>query len=140
MEGGVHGAQRGGRLAAVTTKEMLSSDEPCAMATTFASACASAPKTRAAMPGVWHPEPTTAIVASPVMSSMPSISWRAISSLNSSLSAATARGRSASGTVKQIDCSDDAWEMSETEIPSRRARRRCAPRCRARRACRSPAR
>ena len=97
---------------------MMRSDAPCAMATTFASAPATALKIRAAMPGVCTiPEPTTAIVERPVISSMSSISRRLISSTNASRSAATARGASTSGTVKQIECSDDACEIIETETP-----------------------
>ena len=48
---------------------------------------------------------------------MSSISWRVISSVNASRSAATARGASVSGTVKQIECSDDACEIIDTETP-----------------------
>ena len=48
---------------------------------------------------------------------MPSISPRAIWSRNSSASRSRARPAAPSGTEKQIDCSDDDCEMSETLIP-----------------------
>ena len=42
---------------------------------------------------------------------------RAISSAELALRSATrARRANGSGTLKQIECSDDAWEMSDTEI------------------------
>ena len=105
---------------AATTNEMLSSDDPCAMATMLILASASAANTRAAMPR-WPaiPIPTTATVASPERESMPSISPRAIWSRNSSVSRSRARRAAPSGTEKQIDCSDDDCEMSETLIPWR---------------------
>ena len=69
---------------ASTTTEMLSSELPCAMATTLILAAASAEKTPAAMPGVpCMPRPTTATVAMPVLTSTPSISPRPISPANS---------------------------------------------------------
>ncbi len=49
---------------------------------------------------------------------MPSISPRAICSRNSSVRRSRARRAAPSGTEKQIDCSDDDCEMSETLIPS----------------------
>ena len=52
--------------ASSTTKEMLSSDEPCAIAITLIREAESAVKTRAATPGVPAiPRPTTAITATP---------------------------------------------------------------------------
>ena len=103
--------------AASTTTEMLSSEEPWAMATTLIPPAASAENTPAAMPGVpCMPRPTTAIVAMPGLTSTPSISPRAISPRNSRSSATRASSANGSGTLKQIECSDDAWEMSETEI------------------------
>ena len=76
------------------------------------------------------PEPTTAMVARPIMSSMSSISRRAISSANAARSASTARGASVSGTVKQIECSDDACEIRITltrRCASARKRRSATP-------------
>ncbi len=64
-------------------------------------ASASAAKTRAAMPR-WPamPMPTTATVASPVRSSTPSISWRAIWSRNSSVRRSRARSRGGLGDAR----------------------------------------
>ena len=88
------------------------------MATTLMSPAASAENTPAAMPGVpCMPRPTTATVAMPGLTSTPSISPRPISPLE--LLRAGCRAPSAasgSGTLKQIECSDEAWEISETEI------------------------
>ncbi len=63
------------------------------------------------------PSPTTAIVAIAGLTSTPSISARAISPRNSRSNAVRASSASGSGTLKQIECSDDACEMSETEMP-----------------------
>ncbi len=109
-----------GAWASETTKEMFSSDEPCAMATTLIPPAASAEKTRDAMPGVPAiPRPTTEIVESPARSSTPSISRRAISSANASSRLRRASLALACGTERQIECSEEAWEINETEIPSR---------------------
>ena len=102
---------------ASTTTEMLSSEEPWAIATTLIPAAARAEKTPAAIPGVpCIPRPTTATVAMPGLASTPSISPRAISSRNSRVRLSRASSATGSGTLKQIECSDDAWLMSETEI------------------------
>ena len=86
---------------------------------TLIFASASAEKTRAAMPGVpAMPSPTTTSVAAPARTSTRSISCRPISRRNASSSPRRARSAWSSGTLKQIDCSEDAWLMSETEIPS----------------------
>ena len=59
--------------ASSTTNEMLSSDEPCAMAMTLTRPEARAEKTRAATPGVPAiPRPTTAITATPRRAVTPS--------------------------------------------------------------------
>ena len=85
---------------------------------TLIRASASAENTREAMPGVPAiPSPTTTSVARPVCTSTPSISWRAISGRNVSSRLLRARSALSAGTLKQIECSDDAWVMSETEIP-----------------------
>ena len=77
-----------------TTTEMLSSEEPCAIATTLILPAASAEKTPAAMPGVpCMPSPTTAIVAMPGSSSTPSISPRADLRLELALEALARVGR-----------------------------------------------
>ncbi len=109
-----------GASLAATTNEMFSSEEPCAIATMFTSAADSAPNTRAAMPG-WPamPMPTTASVARPPTISTPSISLRPISSRKTSINRSRARFADASGTLKQIDCSDDDCEISETDVPCR---------------------
>ena len=87
------------------------------MATTLIFAAASAPKTAAATPGVpCIPSPTTATVAIDGVSSTPSISPRAISPPNSRVRLSCASFASASGTLKQIECSELACEMRETEI------------------------
>src|SRR5437016_2149487 len=126
---------------ASTTTEMFSSDDPWAMAMTLIPACASAPKTRAAIPGVPAiPSPTTTSVATPGRSSTPSISRRAISLWNSSTRLARARSAAASGTPKQMECSDDAWVMSETEIPLRWTAAKVGAAGRGRRAPAAPAR
>ena len=99
---------------------MLSSDDPCAIATMLMPPSASAENTRAATPGVpCIPRPTTASVARFDSTSTSSISRRAISSANAARRLARAVSALAAGTVKQIECSDDACDMSETETPSR---------------------
>ncbi len=65
------------------------------------------------------PSPTTARVATPVCTSTPSISRRAISSRKASERLTRARSALTSGRPKQIECSEEAWEISETEIRSR---------------------
>ena len=103
---------------AATTTDRFSSEEPCAIAMTLIPPEASAVKVFAAMPGVPAiPSPTTAKVATPPWISTPSISRRAISSRNTSSRPARARCALASGTLKQIECSDDAWLIRETDTP-----------------------
>ncbi len=102
---------------ASTTTEMLSSELPCAIATTLIRL----PRVRRTPPPPRRacracPSPTTATVAIPEPSSTPSISPRAISPPNSRSRLSRASAASASGTLKQIECSEDAWEMSDTEI------------------------
>ena len=71
------------------------------------------------MPGVpAMPSPTTTSVAAPARTSTRSISCRAISRRNVAARPLRARSACSSGTLKQMDCSDDAWLMSEIEIPS----------------------
>ncbi len=102
-----------------TTSDRFSSDDPWAVAITLIPASARAEKTRAAMPGVSAmPSPTTTSVARPVRASTPSISCRAISRWNVSSRLRRARCALSSGTLKQIECSDEACVMSDTEIPS----------------------
>ena len=99
---------------------MLSSEDPCAIATTLMPPRASAEKTRAAMPGVpAMPRPTTEIVERPSASSTPSISRRPISSAKAWSRLSRARAASPCGTERQIECSEEACEMSDTERPSR---------------------
>ena len=87
------------------------------MATTLMPPAARAEKTPAAIPGVpCIPRPTTAIVAMSGLTSTPSISPRAISPRNSRSSAERASAAKGSGTLKQIECSEDACEIKETEI------------------------
>src|SRR5207245_11448947 len=45
-------------------------------------------------------------------------SWRAISRWNVCARLRRARSALSSGTLKQIECSDDAWLMRETDMPS----------------------
>ena len=105
--------------SASTTKEMFSSDEPWAMAITFTAPAARAEKTRDAIPGVPAiPLPTTAITATPPREVIPSMRPAASSSLNARSRAFTARRASASGSVKPIELSDEAWKIVETERPS----------------------
>ncbi|OLB13877.1 MAG: hypothetical protein AUH07_05580 [Gemmatimonadetes bacterium 13_2_20CM_70_9] len=102
-----------------TTSDRFSSEDPCAIAITLIPTSASAENTRDAIPGVPAiPRPTTTSVAAPVRTSTPSISWRAISRWNVVSRLRRARSALPSGTLKQIECSDDAWLMRETEIPS----------------------
>ena len=102
---------------ASTTTEMLSSELPCAIATTLIRPAARAENTAAATPGVpCMPSPTTATVAMPGLTSMPSISPRRISPVNSRSRLSRASSANGSGTLKQIECSDDACEISDTEI------------------------
>jgi len=99
---------------------MFSSDEPCAIATMLMPPSASAEKTRAATPGVpCMPRPTTANVARFDSTSMSSISRRSISSANAARRLSRAVSALADGTVKQMECSDDACEMSDTDTPAR---------------------
>ena len=84
--------------ASSTTNEMLSSEEPCAIAMTLMRPAARAEKTRAAMPGVPAiPRPTTAITATPRRELTPSTRPARISSRKARSSAATARAASALG-------------------------------------------
>ena len=79
------------------------------MATTLIPPAASAENTPAAIPGVpCMPRPTTATVAMPGLTSTPSISRRAISLLNSRSSPSFASSARLSGTLKQIECSEEA--------------------------------
>ena len=88
------------------------------MATTLIPAAASAENTPAATPGVpCMPSPTTATVAMPVFD-LDAVDLAPADLVGELPLEALARvgRRTVSGTVKQIECSDDAWEMSETEI------------------------
>ena len=97
---------------------MFRSEEPCAIAITLTCASAIDPKTRAAVPGVRAmPTPTTATVATPIKTSTESISPRSSSSENAARNCVSAAAAACSGTVKQIECSEDACEISETDMP-----------------------
>ena len=83
------------------------------------AAPASAENTRAAMPGCRPCRgPTTATVAMPGLH-LDAVDLAARDLVGERARQALARRACAacSGTVKQIDCSDDDWVMSETEIP-----------------------
>ena len=95
---------------------MFRSDEPCAIATTLILPAASAENTRAAMPGVPAiPSPTTATTAMPVRALTLSIRPLASSWRNAFLTLITPRSASASGSVKPIELSDDAWKIVDTD-------------------------
>ena len=95
---------------------MFRSDDPCAIATTLMPAVASAPKTRAEMPGVpTMPSPTTAMTAMPGRAVTLSITPVASSSLKARRTLATPRSASVSGIVKPIELSDEAWKIVETD-------------------------
>ncbi len=89
------------------------------MATTLTPPAARAENTRAAMPGAPAiPLPTTATTLIPLRVVTPSMRPAPSSSRKAFLSAATARAASASGRVKPIELSDEAWKMVDTERPS----------------------
>ena len=122
-----------------TTTEMFSSEEPWAMATTLMPPAASAEKTPAAMPGVpCMPRPTTAIVAMPGSPPRRRSRARAISPRNS-----RSRLLARLGGERLGDAEADRvlrrglGDQRDGDPRWRAARRRCARRCRARRACRS---
>ena len=60
---------------------------------------------------------TIAVVVMPLSTWIPSTSRRAISSWKARSRCSLAALASLSGTVKQMDCSDDAWVMSDTDMP-----------------------
>jgi hypothetical protein len=62
------------------------------------------------------PSPTIAIVAIPGLTSTPSISRCEISSRNSCSRLSRACSVYASGTLKHIECSEEACEISDTDI------------------------
>jgi hypothetical protein len=98
---------------------MLRSDDPCAMATTLMRADASAVNTRAATPGLpAMPSPTTATTAIPFRAVTSSINPLASSFRKAFRTLCTARSASASGSVKPIELSDDAWKMVDTDSRS----------------------
>ena len=108
-----------GTFSLFTMKEILRSEDPCAMAMTFTCASAIQPSTRAATPGVLAmPEPTTATVETPSNTSTESISFRSSSIANAARNSFSASVAAPSGTVKQIECSELACEISDTEIPA----------------------
>ena len=101
--------------AALTANEMFRSDDPWAIATTLMLLDASAENTREAMPGApAMPSPTTATTAMPLRALTLSMTPLASSSL-ASRTARTPRGASASGTVKPMELSDDAWKIVDTD-------------------------
>ncbi len=107
-------------LPSSTTTEMFSSDAPWAIAITFTCASAIAAKRRAATPRVPDiPRPTIATIARSARTSMPSISSRSSCSENAARNASLAARAEALGTTRQIECSEDACEMSATETPTR---------------------
>ena len=88
------------------TNEMLSSDEPCAIATMLMPGVRPArrrrgPRRRARPPCRGPPPPPSPC---PRRTSTPSMSWRAISSRNSRSSAASTAPACASGTLKRERC------------------------------------
>ena len=108
------------RLSAfLTTTVMLYSDAPCAMATTFTDACASASKSIAETPGVWHMFLPTA--ASTAQSSTVEISLMRPAAMAFSKRADSARlaaSASCERTAKQMECSEDAWLIITTLHPA----------------------
>ena len=104
------------------TAEMLRSDDPCAIARMLTPAAASAPKTLAAMPGVpAMPSPTTDRMLQPPTRSTFWI-WPCRSSVsNACRTVRSVSAASASGTAKQIECSELPCEIRITETPSSRS-------------------
>ena len=88
---------------------MPHSDDPWAMAMTLTRCSPKALKIRPAMPGVvWMPAPTMVTMATASRSQTRSMSRRCNSAANSASSPATTAGADASGTIKVMDCSEDA--------------------------------
>ena len=89
------------------------------MATMFTPAFDNDVNMRDAIPGEpAMPSPTTASVAMPRCTSMPSSSRRDSSRANTFSSATRASAPRSAGTHRQIECSDDACEISVTEMPA----------------------
>ena len=97
------------------TAEMLSSEDPCAMATMLTPLRPREWKTFPAIPGVcFIREPTTAMMERSFSIAGGSIAPSAISRSNSSLIAVAAIIASLGTTAKQIENSLEAWVMSIT--------------------------
>ena len=121
LEGGVDAARRlGGRRAASTTNEMLSSEEPWAMAITLTPPRGERREdaggdARRARHAVAHDRDHRHARRAP------SRRRRARPRARRERPSAARRPRapaSASGSVKPIELSDEAWKMVETETPS----------------------
>src|SRR5205823_4976358 len=107
------------RSFSITTREMFSSLDPCAIATTFTLAFPRAVNTRAATPGVPRiPSPTAATMATGRSTSIFSTSWRRSSALNIRSSAPFRRSVASSGTTRQIEFSLDDWLIIITDTRS----------------------
>ena len=102
-----------------TTQVMLYSDAPWAMATTLTLALASASKSMAETPGVWHMFwPTAARMAHSSTASTALIRPAAMAFSKRLLSALTAAAASWERTAKQMECSEDACEIMTTLHPA----------------------
>ena len=111
------------------TAEMLRSDEPCAMARTLMPALPSAPKNVAATPAVCAMSSPTA--ARMLHEATRSTRWMCPSRISGSKArrdVVRASSACASGTAKQMECSELACEMSTTLTPTSRSapKSRCA--------------
>ena len=118
LEGRVDPPLRLGGLRGLTTTEMFSSDEPCAMATTLISRRgergehAGGDARRAVHAEADDRDRGHAGAHLDAVDLAPADLAVELAAPGSS----RASSASGSGTLKQIECSDDAWEMSETEI------------------------
>src|SRR5439155_17723476 len=107
------------RCASSTTSEMLSSLDPCAMATTLIFMRPRALKTRAATPGVpFIPSPTAATIATGCSAYTRPTSCRPSSAANARSRSRMIRAVCSAPTTKQMLCSLLDWLIISTETPS----------------------
>ena len=108
----------GGLRLAATTTEMLSSEEPCAMATTLIPPAASAENTAGRHAGRPVHAEADDRDRGHARAHLDAVDLAAADLARELALAGSPRASAASGsgTLKQIECSDDACEMSETEI------------------------
>ena len=94
---------------------MLYSEQPCAIDRMLTFALASAENIVAATPLRSHmPRPTAASTAQSLITSTAEMRPAAIASAKRALSAPTALSASSPLTAKQMECSEEAWEIITT--------------------------